>query len=87
MDTLFVHMIQAVLQGEYTVYHCLSDMILPYPSSWHILGLACPLASLSLVGFYRQPTKSLTFSKRPKGCHVLITWMLPNTSKQKSPAT
>ena len=33
-----------------------------------------PLAPLSLVGFYIQPTKSLTFSRAPKGCQVKICW-------------
>ena len=31
-----------------------------------------PLAPLSLVGFYIWPTKSLTFSRGPKGCHVTM---------------
>ena len=37
----------------------------------HILRLAGHSlnAPLSLVGFYVQPTKSLTFSRGPKGCH------------------
>ena len=41
--------------------------------SWHNLGWPnIPLAPLSLVGFYMEPTKSLTFSRGPKGCQVTL---------------
>ena len=41
--------------------------------TWHILGDSLiPLAPLNLVGFYMSPTKSLTFSMGPKGCHIKI---------------